>query len=70
MAKSHDNRSNGGGGFVFVEIFGIKLDLESVDSQKFLQVRKVRPKTNFNLVSIVNAVDTNLPLRNFRQRNI
>ena len=25
MAKSHDNRSNCGGGFVFVGIFGIKL---------------------------------------------
>ena len=40
------NRSNCGGGFVFVENFGIELDFESVDSQNFLQVRKMHPRTN------------------------
>ena len=42
--QSHDNRSNGGVAFVFVENFGIKLDLESVDSQNFLQVRNCIPQ--------------------------
>ena len=31
--------------FVFVENFGIKLDLKSVDSQNFLQVRNRIPET-------------------------
>ena len=41
-----NNSSICGGDFVFARIFGIKTRLESVESQKFLQVRKKSPKTS------------------------